>query len=478
MSLIVRITVRLAVVALIALAGTILWMLHATDARLQRGAEISVDRLERHWMYRPGLGSLGVTSSELLSGWTARASGSVVLPGVCILVSTPTDPDSSLCNARDGLGGTVPAWFATLFERFAAPREAVVREVVFRGHRLGTIRASVDTQAATEQAWQQVSLVAGAAAGMAAGMCLLAWLAVAHALRPVGGIVRALRDLEDGADGPGATAARLPASGTAEFDDIARAFNDLAARLEHTTEERGRLTRRLFAVQEEERRMLARELHDEFGQCLTAGGALAASIASDAPPARPDIARDAHSIGRLIADMQATLRGALARLRVPDLEEVGLAASLRSLVGSWNSHRGSRTRFLLDVEGDLGATPPAEALGIYRLVQECLTNAARHGDPATVLVRIRRNPGPPGTLTVTVEDDGGGAPERLSDSPGLGVTGMRERIRALGGRLSIGRSAGGLSISAEIPTAPAAPATLAAASTLAAAATLTAAVAS
>ena len=123
MSLIVRITVRLAVVALIALAGTILWMLHATDARLQRGAEISVDRLERHWMYRPGLGSLGVTSSELLSGWTARASGSVVLPGVCIVVSTPTDPDSSLCNARDGLGGTVPAWFAALFERFAAPRE-------------------------------------------------------------------------------------------------------------------------------------------------------------------------------------------------------------------------------------------------------------------------------------------------------------------------------------------------------------------
>ncbi|WP_407050392.1 histidine kinase [Methyloraptor flagellatus] len=446
MSLLVRITLRLAAVAFVSLACTVLWILHDTNQRLRLDAETSAERLAQRWEGRPGLGSIGATSRDVLFGWDAQASGTPIIPGVCVVVSTPYDPDSSLCNARDGLGGTVPAWFATLFERLAGPPAPATRDVVFRGRKLGSIRASVDPVAATERAWQQISVMTGLAASMATGMCLLAWIAIGHALRPTRTIIRALRDLEHGED-----ARRLPYFATAEFDAVARAFNDLAARLQQTTAERAALTRRLFDVQEDERRGLARELHDAFGQCLTASGALAASMAAGAPADRPDLAEDARSIGRLTADMQGVLRGALARLRVPDLEEIGLEASLRSLVGSWNRLRGGRTRFLLEVEGDLSGVEEAEALGIYRIVQECLTNAARHGDPATVVVRIAGQGGGAGAVSFSVEDDGGGDPAGVDATGGFGVIGMRERIRALGGRLAIGRSAAGLVVSAVIP---------------------------
>ena len=445
-SLLLRITLRLVAVACVSLACTVLWILHDTDTRLRLDAETSAERLARRWEGRPGLGSIGATSAEILYGWDAQSSGTPVIPGVCVVISTPYDPDSSLCNARDALAGAVPGWFATLFQRLYGPPPTVERTVAFRGRVLGRVSASVDPQAATDRAWQQVSVMTGLAASMAVGTCLLAWIAVGHALRPARTIIHALRGLEHGED-----ARRLPRFTTAEFDRIADAFNDLAARLQATTAERAALTRRLFEVQEEERRMLARELHDEFGQYLAASGALAASLAAGAPADRPDIADDARAIGRVTADMQTMIRGALARLRVPEIEELGLEASLRSLVGSWNGLRAGRTRFLLEVAGDLGTVPAAEAIGVYRIVQECLTNAARHGTPSTVVVRLARGTGEAAPLTLSVEDDGGGDPFGAEANPGFGILGMRERVRALGGRLVIDRTPAGVRVAATIP---------------------------
>jgi signal transduction histidine kinase len=154
--------------------------------------------------------------------------------------------------------------------------------------------------------------------------------------------------------------------------------------------------------------------------------------------------------------MMATLRGAFARLRPPDLDELGLETSLRNMVAGWNTLRGGRAEFRMEVEGDLASVPPGAALNIYRIAQECFTNAARHGNPTRVVMRLTRDGQSGGSIGLVVDDDGGGDPEQVGMGSGFGILGIRERIGALGGTLSIGRSAGGVRVAALVPLAGAA----------------------
>jgi signal transduction histidine kinase len=205
-------------------------------------------------------------------------------------------------------------------------------------------------------------------------------------------------------------------------------------------------------VQEEERRALARDLHDEFGQCLAAVGALAAVIEMEAAPDRPDTAKDARSIIDTTKRMTGTLRGALARLRSQEIEEIGLEASLAQLIAGWNVQKEARARFHLDVIGDLTEVPVATAQNIYRIAQECLTNAARHGTPQAVRLQVARVEAEGrGAVALSVVDDGGGSPEKLSSTTGYGLLGIRERVAALGGSLSIGEAPRGVRVAALIP---------------------------
>ena len=238
---------------------------------------------------------------------------------------------------------------------------------------------------------------------------------------------------------------------TGEFGLIARAVNDLAERLAQTTAERVALTKRLFEVQEEERRALARDLHDEFGQCLTASMAFAASIEAGASADRPDLAEDARAIARVASRMMTTLRDALARLRSQDLDELGLEACLVQLVAGWNTRAEPRALVHLDLRGDLAGVPSAIGTNVYRIAQECLTNAMRHGKPSAVYLRVERLASRDGALALTVEDDGGGDPMRVSAASGHGILGVQERIAAFGGSLSIGRAARGVRVAARIP---------------------------
>jgi signal transduction histidine kinase len=164
---------------------------------------------------------------------------------------------------------------------------------------------------------------------------------------------------------------------------------------------------------------------------------------------------DARSISRLTARMMATLKDAFGRLRPPELDEIGLDASLRNMVNGWNLRLGTRTAFALAVEGDLSGLSSDAAMSVYRIAQECLTNAARHGTPSRVTVRVTcSNQG--GAVTLAVDDDGGGDPERVRGGAGFGILGIRERVDALGGTLAIGSSGvGGVRVAALIPAAAA-----------------------
>jgi signal transduction histidine kinase len=156
--------------------------------------------------------------------------------------------------------------------------------------------------------------------------------------------------------------------------------------------------------------------------------------------------------------MMENLRSALVRLRSQDVEEIGLEASLQQLIRDHNMRAAPGAVFRLNVIGKLAALPEQVAIDVFRIAQECLTNAVRHGSPTEVALSVECAGAADGTVALTVEDDGGGdaacADPRHGHGIGHGILGIRERVAARGGSLSIGKAARGLRLSAVIPLMP------------------------
>lgn len=219
--------------------------------------------------------------------------------------------------------------------------------------------------------------------------------------------------------------------------------------------ENRRLSLSHLRVQEEERRQLARELHDELGQHLNAIKLDAVSIRALTQDTHPEVNQAARAIVGSSDHVHGVIRDILRRLRPPGLDELGLAAALEHLVHGWQA-RQPETRAELRVGAGVDALDEAGSIGIYRLVQEGLNNVARHARARTVTIVIERTPGSssvPAEIVLSLADDGVGAPAGESHR-GLGLIGMRERVEALGGSLVIDSAAGrGFRIRASIPQA-------------------------
>jgi glucose-6-phosphate-specific signal transduction histidine kinase len=208
-------------------------------------------------------------------------------------------------------------------------------------------------------------------------------------------------------------------------------------------------------MQEEEREYLARELHDEIGQCVTAIHADAVAVRNRGGAAVHD---SAQSIVEAIGRIKQMVRSILQRLRPGTLEGVGLGAALRELTGAFRQRHpeiSCSLKLALEtsaLQGELGIT-------LYRIVQECLTNISRHAHARTVQIRLSQLPPAEGEpiarLELVVQDDGCGFDERIAGR-GFGLMGIRERVRALGGSCRIeGASGRGTLIVAELPVTPA-----------------------
>ncbi|OWJ64436.1 histidine kinase [Inquilinus limosus] len=451
MTLFVHLVLRLAAIVLLCLACAVGWVLVDTHRAIETEAASSADRVAgalenlywRELLYRGGLARDHLIP---VPAWETLATMKVISPGVCVTFAPGNEAPRHLCSQLETVGDAAPAWFQGFYDEVFGPYARVERPLTTRQPTAGVVTAEPDRGAAIRQAWHQIDVVLSVAAMLAAGIGILAALFIGQSLMPARTIVAGLKRLERGD-----YSYRLPRYRTEEFDRISRAVNDLTARLAETTAQRMALTNRLFQVQEEERRALARDLHDEFGQCLAAVGALATVIELEAAD-RPDLAKDARSIRETSKRMSATLRGALARLRSQEVEELGLEASLAQLVGGWNAQKDRQAAFHLDIVGNLAGLPEATSLSIYRIAQECLTNAARHGKPRDVRLQVQRvDAEGRDAVAVSVEDDGGGTLSRLGWAPGYGILGIRERVTALGGSLSISQARWGVRVAALIP---------------------------
>jgi two-component system sensor histidine kinase UhpB len=321
------------------------------------------------------------------------------------------------------VGAEAPAWFVRLvepapmqFRRVVAGPAIPYTEILIRA----------DPSDEITEAWRETSGLLGFLLLFLVLVNVLVYLMLGRDLAPIESILRGLERVEQGD-----YRLRLPRFPSTELSRISEKFNHMAEVLLRSREENRFLTQRSLEIQEQERRHLARELHDELGQSLSAIKAVAASVSVG----EVDTATRAQAM-RTIAEITdrtyGAVRAMMRRLRPPVLDELGLLPALQELVDNWNTGQGD-CFCRLEVAGNLPPLSDELEISLYRIVQEGLTNVARHAQAGDVLVRLERA-GEGGGISLTVRDDGVGFDPGVTRR-GLGLLGMRERVEALGGEM-------------------------------------------
>jgi len=208
---------------------------------------------------------------------------------------------------------------------------------------------------------------------------------------------------------------------------------------------------RLMKAQDEERRRIARELHDSAGQTLAVLGMSLAQLVRRAESIAPELAREGKAIEAMVQQLHREIRTTSYLLHPPLLDESGLASALTLYVDGLAER--SHVAITLDVSDNVGRLPSDLELAIFRLVQECLTNIYRHSGSKTAHIRVAREGE---SIRTEVQDHGKGiSPERLleiqSHGAGVGIRGIRERIRQFHGEMKMESNGSGTSVIVSIP---------------------------
>jgi signal transduction histidine kinase len=230
--------------------------------------------------------------------------------------------------------------------------------------------------------------------------------------------------------------------------------------------ENRQLTRKLLKAQEEERKRVARELHDELGQYLTAMQADLAMMSSLSERSHPEIHHSAQTVEALLIRFHDTVRSLIENLRPPLLDQLGLAEALEELVNEYRSHYRDIS-WKLTIIGDLGVLDETLKITVYRIVQECMNNIGRHARATQAEVMVCESiacqgescqrhfgpvPGESASVRLLIKDNGVGLSSRETKR-GLGLMGVRERVEALGGLFSLESQSGqGTCVAIEIPS--------------------------
>jgi len=238
-----------------------------------------------------------------------------------------------------------------------------------------------------------------------------------------------------------------------EQGELERRVSDRTADLDTANQNLRELSARLLQLQDDERRRIARELHDSVGQML-------AALTMNLSTVRLDVERlvkTAHALSdseNLVQEMSTEVRTISHLLHPPLLDEAGLLSALRWYVEGFSQR--SKINVDLDLPEDFGRLPRESETAIFRVVQECLTNIHRHSGSSAARIRLRQRDG---EIVVEISDKGKGIPpekrEEMSSAgtPGVGIRGMRERLRQLGGRLDLTSNTTGTVVTVRLPIA-------------------------
>ncbi|HEX5998624.1 MAG TPA: ATP-binding protein [Hyphomicrobiaceae bacterium] len=338
---------------------------------------------------------------------------------------------------RVGAAAPAPAWFGALVRLDTVRRQV---PVAVAGRHLATVFLTSQPADELAEVWKDVSGLAVVMLIANLAVIGLFYLALGRVLNPLTSVAAGLRALEQGR-----FSHRLARPRVRDLADIVDRYNALAGALQTARADNAQLNRRLVTVQDDERREIATELHDELGACLFGLRANVLSVqrlAEQLPAAVGDQMRKrAETLATVSERIQTTNRRLLRRLRPMALGHAPLADVIADLVADFERNDADHA-FKLDI-GNLGQSyGDCIDLTVYRCIQEGITNAVRHAAAKTVAVRIEEMtmpvvdaPSSSVVLRFSVRDDGHGVAPGAP--PGLGLTGMERRVGALGGAFSI-----------------------------------------
>lgn len=452
----VSVMLRVALGALACAFGAAIFVIMETRMDTSRGLEAKVELMAGKLNLQAVRFQTGFEHDERFSDWGFLAD-KLLDEGFCIRLEN-ADHQQVYASCLGVSAAAAPQWFSGLYRTLFSPTRPIRRVIETRGKAIATIELALDPMLGEARAWNETRRIMSVTASAIALLSLIVYFAIDRALRPAVAMLAGIDRLAGGD-----LSYRLPQVPLIELQRIGEVINRMAARLETTMAERAELARRLVIAQEEERRHLARELHDEFGQNLAAINAIAASVGATAQITCPELIPEAMSLSRIAMKMMNELRNTLARLRPAVVDELGLVEGLKDLVVGWNGRLGATTRFTFSENGDLRVLPDAVAITVFRIVQEGVTNAARHAGARNVNVTLERLTGysarsAESAVHLTIEDDGKGFDPYERAGSGAGLAGIRERVAIFKGRMDLrsGASAGAR-LSVIIPITAAAP---------------------
>lgn len=332
-----------------------------------------------------------------------------------------------------------PDWFVKL----VSPK----KEVIQRRIRYGTLIIESSALGSVREAWVGVRQLMLIGVGFFIALNVMVYLVLSHSLRPVRHILSAINRME-----LGDLTVRLPAFKLPEFDRIGHSLNRMAESLEaeRQLEENRQLTQLIQTHIEDERRSLARELHDELGQYVTAIKTFAVGIGNKTKTQMPDVSANAQTIVAAANHIYDGMHNIIRKLRPGSLDNLGLAETLRDVVSNWQQHHPG-IRFQLHLSDSLGELGEALNINLYRIVQESVNNVLKHADATIIDITLTQDS--TGNLTLVIKDNGQGMTTcNVDQTQHFGLLGMRERTQALDGQFTIETALGaGTTINVYIP---------------------------
>jgi two-component system sensor histidine kinase UhpB len=342
-----------------------------------------------------------------------------------------------------------PAWFITLVH----PETTAVSVPISIHGKSETLLITSHPNDEMAEIWDGIVTQLLIGSVIAIVLFLITTRVVGRALAPIETLSEAMTKIE-----AGGYDTRVKPDGPPELAAICDKLNHLAATLENAVDDKRRLAERVVSLQDVERKEIARELHDEFGPYLFALRAHASALTRIADAGEPNVEvtrKHGSAILEQVNALQQSNRRVLEKLRPVGLTELGLREALGALLRLWGeSHPGVVIETA--ISPSLGETGETADLTIYRTIQEALTNVFRHASATCVNVTVEPTELPSGSgrqsrggALVRVRDNGSGL--RADHRLGFGLTGMRERILALGGSLTVASGDSGVLVEAVVP---------------------------
>lgn len=332
-----------------------------------------------------------------------------------------------------------PQWFAD----WVAPKPEKVERLV----RFGRLSIESSAEGSIREAWVSLQQIMWIGLGFFIVLNGVVYWMLGHWLKPLQPILGAINHMERGN-----LDTRLPEFSLPEFEKIGHSLNRMAESLaaERQLEENRQLTHLIQSHIEEERRSLARELHDELGQYVTAIKTFAVAIVNKSKGSAPDIEASAKTIVAAANHIYDGMHDIIRQLRPGSLDNLGLAETLRDTVNVVQQQH-PEMKINLMLEGKLDALGETLNINIYRIVQEALNNAVKHAEANQMEIRLSMSEA--GELQLVVHDNGKGMDIHTVDQTNhFGLLGMRERVQALHGSFNVDSKAGqGTTIYINIP---------------------------